>query len=66
MQSSAVLNKLIFEYRLSLFKILSSTEAYSESCQTFQPLTVEAPIPQNGKTHSNNSSANCRQLFECV
>ena len=23
-------------------------------------LTLKAPIPQNGQTHSNNSSANCR------
>ena len=25
-------------------------------------LTPEAPIPQNGQTQSNNSSANCRQI----
>ena len=25
-------------------------------------LTVQAPTPQNGQTHSNNSSANCRRI----
>ena len=25
-------------------------------------LTLKVPIPQNGQTHSNNSSANCRQI----
>ena len=25
-------------------------------------LTLQAPIPQNGQTHSNNSSAICRQI----
>ena len=25
-------------------------------------LTLQAPIPQNGQTHSNNSSANCRRI----
>ena len=25
-------------------------------------LTLKAPIPQNGQTHSNNSSANCRRI----
>ena len=27
-----------------------------------QDLNLKAPIPQNGQTHSNNSSANCRQI----
>ena len=26
-------------------------------------LTLSAPNPQNGQTHSNNSSANCRRIF---
>ena len=26
-------------------------------------LTLEAPTPQNGQTHSNNSSANCRRII---
>ena len=25
-------------------------------------LTLQAPTPQNGQTHSNNSSANCRRI----
>ena len=29
-------------------------------------LTLQAPTPQNGQTHSNNSSANADELFECV
>ena len=29
-------------------------------------LTLEAPTPQNGQTHSNNSSAFADELFECV
>ena len=29
-------------------------------------LTLRAPIPQNGRTHSNNSSAVADKLFECV
>ena len=29
-------------------------------------LTLKAPIPQNGQTHSNNSSAIADELFECV
>ena len=28
----------------------------------FPELTLLAPIPQNGQAHSNNSSANCRQI----
>ena len=28
----------------------------------FVTFTLQAPIPQNGQTHSNNSSANCRQI----
>ena len=29
-------------------------------------LTLKAPIPQNGQTHSKNSSATADELFECV
>ena len=29
-------------------------------------LTLKTPIPQNGQTHSNNSSAVTNELFECV
>ena len=29
-------------------------------------LTLQALTPQNGQTHSNNSSANADELFECV
>ena len=29
-------------------------------------LTFEAPIPQNGQTHLNNSSQIADELFECV
>ena len=28
--------------------------------------TILAPIPQNGQTYSNNSSAKADELFECV
>ena len=28
----------------------------------FKVLTLRAPIPQNGQTHSNNSSAICRRI----
>ena len=29
-------------------------------------LTHQAPTPQNGQTHSNNSSATADDLFECI
>ena len=29
-------------------------------------LTLKAPTPQNGQTHSNNSSATADELFQCV
>ena len=29
-------------------------------------LTLEAPIPQNGLTHSNNLSTFAEELFECA
>ena len=29
-------------------------------------LTLQAPTPQNGQTHSNKSSATADDLFECV
>ena len=29
-------------------------------------LTLRAPTPQNGQTHSNNSSALADELFECI
>ena len=29
-------------------------------------LTLLAPTPQNGQTHSNNSSATANEFFECV
>ena len=29
-------------------------------------LTLQAQTPQNGQTHSNNSSATAKKLFECV
>ena len=33
---------------------------------TWSGLTLKAPIPQNGHTHSNNLSASADELFECV
>ena len=30
------------------------------------PLTLLAPTPQNGQTHSNKLSAKADELFECV
>ena len=39
-------------------------EEYLEPCQ--KSLTYSAPTPQNGETHSNNSSAVADELFECV
>ena len=35
---------------------------FLESC----PLTLQAPTPENGQTHSNKSSAVADKLFECV
>ena len=32
------------------------------SSQTRTELTLQAPIPQNGQTHSNNSSTKCRRI----
>ena len=29
-------------------------------------ITLKAPIPQNGQTHSNNSSVTADELFEYV
>ena len=29
-------------------------------------LTLSAPTPQNGQTHSNNSSATADKLYECI
>ena len=29
-------------------------------------LTLLAPTPQNGQTHSNNSSVTAEELFECL
>ena len=29
-------------------------------------LTLKAPFPQNGETHSSNLSAAADELFECV
>ena len=29
-------------------------------------LTLKAPTPQNGQTHSNSSSGTADELFECV
>ena len=29
-------------------------------------LTLQAPTPHNGQTHSNNSSGKAGELFECV
>ena len=29
-------------------------------------LTPKVPLPQNGQTHSNNSSATADKLFDCV
>ena len=29
-------------------------------------LILKAPIPHNGQTHSNNSSAKADELFQCV
>ena len=32
----------------------------------YRALTLYVPTPQNGQTHSNNSSAIADELFECV
>ena len=29
-------------------------------------LTLKAPVPRNGQTHSNNSLTTAGELFECV
>ena len=29
-------------------------------------LTLKAPLPQNGQTHSNNLSETADELFDCV
>ena len=29
-------------------------------------LTLTAPLPQNGQTHSNNLSGTADELFDCV
>ena len=41
---------------------LSSIFVSETSNTTILPLTLYAPISQNGQTHSNNSLANCRQI----
>ena len=44
--------------------LLSSTNWPLYLCKkaTTRKLTLHAPTPQNGRTHSTNSSANCRQI----
>ena len=44
----------------SFILVLSSVLLFNLS------LTLSAPIPQNGQTHPNNSSAFADELFECV
>ena len=39
--------------------------AYDRSYRSY-PLTLLAPTPQNGQTHSNKLSAKADELFECV
>ena len=38
----------------------------SKSVSNSVMLTLKAPTPQNGQTHSNNSSATADKLFEWV
>ena len=39
---------------------------YRKKLVTWNRLTLEAPTPQKGQTHSNNSSDVANELFECV
>ena len=49
---------------LNVAFIKSNNLVWSMAC--FKRLTLKAPIPLNGQTHSNNSSATANELFECV
>ena len=46
-----------FRYMIFLSKLLEKASK--------EPLTLKAPTPQNGQTHSNNSSA-ADEFFECI
>ena len=43
--------------------VISKNNAFSRSC-----LTIQAPTPQNGQTHSHNSSTTAYELLQdfCV
>ena len=41
-------------------------KSYKHQTRQVADLTLLAPVSQNGQTHSNNSSAVCDGLFECV
>ena len=50
-------------------KIKSISQKYLHVWLIDDCLTLQAPIPQNGQTHSNNSStkaAKADELFECL
>ena len=38
----------------------------SDFCNQKQLLTLQVPTPENGQTHSDNSSATADKLFECT
>ena len=44
------------------FKKIEKLQEKAISIISFLPLILSAPISQNGQTHSNNSSANCRRI----
>ena len=52
----------------SMFELMALTEIINaeKTAGKMKYLTLKAPIPQNGQTHSNNSSATADELFECV
>ena len=46
-----------------VFKVFLTIPAPANTLHTtHEILTLQAPISQNGQTHSNNSSANCRRI----
>ena len=58
MQLSKYMNNFvyIYSYRTAVYKVTV----------TRKQLTLKVPIPQNGQTHSNNSSVTADKLLECV
>ena len=52
----------------SMFELMALTEIINaeKTAGKMKYLTLKPPIPQNGQTHSNNSSATADKLFECV